>query len=172
MLKLIGCLLIAAASVGIAVSMTTEMKEHLKMLYEIRQLLVDISNEAQYSMQPVEIILGHGLQIKNVKLKECCDQIASLLFAKQGAKGEEIWCSVFSENKKRLGLKEEETEIVKNAGKAFFGKSMEENKKNVLLYLERLDFIINSIRGEQREKQKVCQTLCIMCGLMLIILLI
>ncbi len=49
---------------------------------------------------------------------------------------------------------------------------MEENKKQLTLTLERLDFVIEATRGEQKEKQRVYQALSVVCGLMLIILLI
>ena len=37
---------------------------------------------------------------------------------------------------------------------ALFLESVEENKKHLALALERLDFLIEAARGEQKEKQK------------------
>ena len=45
MLKLIGGILVAGSGVGLAVSMIGEIRQHLQRLYEIRQLLLNISGE-------------------------------------------------------------------------------------------------------------------------------
>lgn len=73
---------------------------------------------------------------------------------------------------KKLGLTQEEKEIVAGAGSAFFGKSMGENEKSLEHCLERLDYVIDEVRGEQKEKQKVYQTVSVMCGLIVVILLL
>ena len=46
MLKLIGGILVAGSGVGLAVNMIAEIRQHLLRLYEIRQLLINISGEA------------------------------------------------------------------------------------------------------------------------------
>lgn len=172
MLKLLGSILIGTASIGLALRITGELKEHLALLYEVRQLFVDIAGEAAYSLQPVEHILGSRIRVRDARLMEICGEIAEKLAMRRDAKGEEVWAAVFEEHKKLLGLKEAELAVIRDAGKAFFGKSMEENEKNLAAYLERLDFLIEGRRREQEEKQKVIQTVSVMCGLMLIILLI
>lgn len=172
MLKLLGSLLIAAASIGFAFSIRRELAAHLRLLYEIRRLFVDLFNEARYSMQPVEILLGSFLKPADVRLKGICEEIGERLSEKNAGTGEAVFREVFEAHRRELFLSEEEMEVLKIAGTAFFGKSMEENSKNLSLVLERLDFIIENARKEQKEKQKVYQTVSVMCGLMLIILLI
>lgn len=51
-----------------------------------------------------------------------------------------------------------------------FRKSMGENEKSLEHYLKRLDYVIDQVRGEQKEKQKVYQTVSVMCGLIVILL--
>lgn len=172
MLKLLGSILIAAASVGFACSIRKDLADHLKLLYEIRRLFVDISSEAKYSMQPVEVLLGCFIKTKDERLSAVCGEIAENLLEKKEGAGEEVWRNAFGRHRRELRFNEEEAEVVENAGNAFFGKSVEENQKHLSIYLERLDFIIENVRKEQKEKQRVYQTVSVMCGLMLIILLI
>ena len=172
MLKLIGCIFIVAASVGLAVSFGRELKEHLRLLYEIRQLLYDISQEARYSLLPVERILSFRIHPQDERLEAICGRLCILLTEKNGESGELLWKQVFHAYGKELGLTEMEADIIENAGKAFFGKNMEENNRNLVLYLERLDYVIEHTRSEQKEKQRVLQTVSIMGGFMLIILLL
>lgn len=172
MLKLIGSIFVVTASVGMAYSIRRDLAEHLKLLYEVRKLFVDISYAAYESMQPVEILLGCFIRTRDDRLNTVCKEIAERLIEKKEGKGEAVWKSVFAAYRKELGLTAEEAEILEGAGSAFFGKSMEENKKHLALTLERLDFLIETARGEQKEKQKVYGTVTVLCGLMLVILLV
>lgn len=52
MLKLIGGILVAGSGVGLAVNMIAEIRQHLLRLYEIRQLLINISGEAALALLP------------------------------------------------------------------------------------------------------------------------
>ena len=172
MLKMGGSILVVAASIGIASAFRREIKEHLALLYEIRKLLVDIAYAAFETMQPVEILLGCFIRTRDERLNKLCREIAEQLMEKSEQDGGEVWRSNVFSFYKLLGLKEEEAEVIAGAGSAFFGKSVEENKKHLALALERLDFLIEAARGEQKEKQKVYGTVSVLCGLMLVILLV
>lgn len=172
MLKLAGSLIVITASAGFAHCIRRDLAEHLRLLYEVRRLLVALSCEAACSLQPMEVLLGGFLSPTDARLAEACREIAGRLMEKCDSTGETVWREVFAAREKELGLKGEEAEIVRNAGCGFFGKSVEENKKQLSLTLERLDFVIERTREEQEEKQRVYQTISVMCGLMLIILLI
>ena len=99
-------------------------------------------------------------------------EIGECLMKKEASCGEDIWREIFRRHRKELGLKAEESEVIEQAGRAFFGKSVEENQKILSLYQERLDFLMEVEQKERKEKQKVYQTVCIMSGLVLIILLV
>ena len=172
MLKMMGCLIVLFASIGFAGSIQMEMKRHLILLYEARKMLNDILYEEMYSMQPVENILLYSIHTRDERLNEILHKIGNQLLQKEAGTGESVWSDVFFEHRNQLFLKEEEAEVIEHAGSAFFGKGMEENQKVLALYLERLNFLIETERKERREKQKVYQTATIMCGLILIILLI
>ena len=172
MLKAAGCILILFASVGLAYSIQCELKNHLQLLYEIQKLFSNILYEEQYSMQPVEYILLYKVKTEHKLLLETCQEIGARLNEKEHGSGERVWQEAFFQRRKQLALSEEEAVLIEGTGRAFFGKSMEENQKMLSYYQERLAFLIETERKERREKQKVYQTASIMCGLILIILLI
>lgn len=172
MLKLTGCVLILGASIGLAYSIQCELKNHMQLLYEIQKLFADIIYEEQYSMQPVEYILLYKINTEHEVLLEICHEIGKTLMEKEHGCGAKVWRDAFEKKRKKLALTEEEAFVVEGAGNAFFGKSMEENRKMLSYYEERLAFLIETERKERREKQKVYQTASIMCGLILMILLI
>ena len=172
MLKLLGSLLIMTASVGLAYCIRRDMTKHLGLLYEIRKMLIDISYAAAESMQPVEILLGCFIRTRDKRLNDACKKIADILMEKHAEDGGKVGQDVFGASRRELGRRGEEAEILESAGGAFFGKSVEENRKHLSLSMERLDFCIEENRKEQKEKQRVYQTVSVMCGLLLIILLL
>lgn len=172
MLKFAGCALILLASLGGAYSVYLELKGHLELLYELRSLLSNILWEMEYSMQPIENILLYQARTTDERLLHICKEIGTRLLKKEAQSGSEVWRECFASYRQKLKLKEEESEVIEQAGNAYFGKSMEENQKTLSMYLERLDFLIEGERQERREKQKVYQTVCIMSGLVLMILLV
>ena len=172
MLKIVGSVLIILSGVGIAWSIRDELAEHIRLLYEVRKLLLDISYAASSTRQPVEILLGCFIDMKDERLHIICKEIAERLIEKKEGAGEEVWRSVFRDHQKNLRLTREESEVIESAGSAFFGKSMEENRKYLALVLERLDYLIETARGEQKEKQKVYGTISVVCGVMVVILLV
>ncbi|CBL09510.1 hypothetical protein [Roseburia intestinalis] len=84
MLKLIGGILVAGSGVGLAVNMIAEIRQHLLRLYEIRQLLINISGEAALALLPMEHILNQPTLTNDVVLQKVCGQIADRLAAKKG----------------------------------------------------------------------------------------
>ena len=118
----------------------------------------------------MEVVLEHSIHSRNPHLNEICREMGEGLQRKERGCGQELWQERIEAWQKRLGLSSEEKEIFAGAGCAFFGKSMGENEKSLEHYLERLDYVIDQVRGEQKEKQKVYQTVSVMCGLIIILL--
>lgn len=172
MLKLIGSILILIASIGLAYSIQMELKEHQNRLFELRSLLTKIFWEMNYSRRPVEMVLLYQIDTQDECLNGILREIGQCLMKKEAKCGEDVWQETFRRYRRELGLKREESELIEQAGRAFFGKSVEENQKILSLYQERLDFLMEVERKERKEKQKVYQTVCIMSGLVLIILLV
>lgn len=171
MLKMAGSICILLASIGLAASLSAELKEHIMLLYEIRQMLVDIAQEAGYSLLPMEQILQGRLHIQTKALWDFCQELGEKLQEKKEADGAVLWQSMFWKYEKKLRLDAAECDVLEHAGRAFFGKNTEENERNFALYLERLDYLIDEKRKEVKEKKRVAQTLSMMGGLMLIVLL-
>ena len=155
LMRLVGCLLIVTASVGFGMQLKKELADHLEI----------------YAMQPMEQLLGQSLST-HPALQKALDEIKRALSEKNVAGGRLIWQETFGAAQKELRLTEEELAIVVDAGGTFFGNSIEENKRQLALCLERLDFVIEQSRAGQKEKQKVYQTLSVVCGFMLILLLL
>lgn len=83
MLKLIGGILVAGSGVGLAVNMIAEIRQHLLRLYEIRQLLINISGEAALALLPMEHILNQPTLTNDVVLQKYADRLLIVLLQKR-----------------------------------------------------------------------------------------
>ena len=72
MLKVLGSMLILLASVGFGFQIQMDLKNHLRLLYDIRKLLFDIANETAYTMDSMEVVLEHSIHSRNPYLNEIC----------------------------------------------------------------------------------------------------
>ena len=169
-MKILGSLFIFTASIGFAFQIKTDLKRHLFLLYDIRKLLLDIADEMAYSLESVETVLKYTVQSKNRYLNEICKAMGEILEKKEAKNPALAWETVILEYQKKLQLKEAEKDVFADAGNAFFGKSIEENERALKHSIKRLDAIIDVAEKEQKEKQKVYQTVSVMCGLIVILL--
>ena len=63
--------------------MIGEIRQHLQRLYEIRQLLLNISGEEALALLPMEHILDKPGLTKDAALQKVCREIAESLAAKK-----------------------------------------------------------------------------------------
>ena len=75
MLKVLGSMLILLASVGFGFQIQMDLRNHLRLLYDIRKLLLDIANETAYTMDPMEVVLEHAIHSRNPYLNEICKEM-------------------------------------------------------------------------------------------------
>ncbi len=47
------------------ISNQMDLRNHLRLLYDIRKLLLDIANETAYTMDPMEVVLEHAIHSRN-----------------------------------------------------------------------------------------------------------
>lgn len=166
MFKWIGCILIMLASGGIGFSKSKELQKHLDELEELKKLFYLIKSELTYTKAPFEEIFDKIVKKVNVPYKEWLTKLGEKLCRKESGSFWEIWCNSIDENLQKCELKEDELEALKNVGKNL------EYIENIELYLEQLEYNTQHTREEYRSKQKLCQSMGIMGGIFLVILLL
>ena len=112
MLKVLGSMLILLASVGFGFQIQMDLRNHLRLLYDIRKLLLDIANETAYTMDPMEVVLEHAIHSRNPYLNEICKEMGEGLQKKERGCGQELWQERIEAWQKTLGLTSEEKEYV------------------------------------------------------------
>ena len=104
MLKVLGSMLILLASVGFGFQIQMDLKNHLRLLYDIRKLLFDIANETAYTMDSMEVVLEHSIHSRNPYLNEICREMGEGLQKKERGCGQELWQERIEAWQKTLGL--------------------------------------------------------------------
>lgn len=171
MLKLSGSILVVAASVLYGWNMQQELQEHVRQLVGMKEMFLMLWGEISYTRTP---------------LKQAFLQIASqnkepfASFLKKAAHGldenEEsvgcFWKSLVEKEADMFLFDEEERGILERAGENFGYLDGQMQLKNLELYIEQTEVLIEKAQGELKDRKKLSGVLSVMCGLFLIILLI
>ncbi len=171
MLKLAGSILIITVSALYGWKARRELAEHVEQLVGMKEMFLMLWGEISYTRTP---------------LKEAFLQIASQNkepfsgFLEKAAEG-------MDENEERIGLywsrlveqesgkflfSQEEQGLLQRAGENFGYLDGQMQLKNLELYMEQTEVLIQKAQGELKDRQKLSGVLSLMCGLFLVILLI
>lgn len=164
--KWIGCILIIAASTGLGMSRSEELKKHLEQLEELKKLFYLLRSELAYTKAPFAEVF-EKLEYKVASpFREWLLCMRGKLVGRQIGSFWEVWRSTISEKLTKSKLKEEDLEELRNVGKNL------EYIENIDLYIEQLEYKITQIRQSYQTKRKLCRSLGIMGGIFLVILLL
>ena len=166
MLKGVGCILILASCTGLGFSKSIDMKKHLKELEDLQKLFYLIKNELQYTRAPfAELFLNISEKVKS-PYREWTEQLSARLNSRNRTSFWQTWCESIEEDLIGSRLKKEELKELKDVGKNL------EYVEHLELFTEHMDYRIKHTREEYRSKTKLCQSMGIMGGVFLVILLL
>ncbi len=148
MLKLAGSFLVVTASLLYGWRVGRELQEHVGQLVGMKEMLLMLHGEISYARTP---------------LKEAFWQIAS--------QGKEPFSSFLEQAAEGLGGREE-LGLLERVGENFGYLDVQMQLKNLELYMEQAQVLIENAQKELKDRQKVARALSLMCGLFLVILLI
>ena len=166
MLKLLGSMLILLSCAGIGLGQSRELGFHLKQLEEVKKLFCLLRSELQYTRAPFAEIFEKISRKSNAPYSDWLGGLCNRLKQKENGSFWDMWSESIEEDLKNSGLKEEE--IVELQG---LGKNLEYTEA-LDLYLEQLEYHIKNTRETYRSKRKLCQSMGIMGGIFLVILLL
>lgn len=166
MLKLIGSIFIISATTGIGFSKSKELQSHLKTLEELKKLFSLLRSELQYTHAPFVEVFSKISTKTSTTYQEWMSHLSQRLKNKTRGSFWEIWCLSITEDLIETNLKADELEELKNVGKNM------EYIESLELYIEQLEYRIKNTREVYRSKRKLCQSMGIMGGIFLVILLL
>ncbi len=166
MLKLLGSALILLACTGIGFGKSRELQFHLEQLEEIKKLFCLLRSELQYTRAPFAEVFEKISRKTKTPYAEWLVRLCGRLKQKENGSFWNMWTTSISEDLKNSGLKEEEIEELQSLGKNL------EYTESLDLYLEQLEYHIKHTREAYHSKRKLCQSMGIMGGIFLVILLL
>ncbi len=171
MLKLAGSILVVISSLLYGSKVCRELSEHVGQLVGLKEMLLMLRGEISYARTP---------------LKEAFQQIAAqgkepfssfLEKAAQGLGGKEenigeFWRRLVEQEAGNFYFSKEELGLLERVGENFGYLDVQMQLKNLELYMEQAQVLIEKAQKELMDRQKLARTLSLMCGLFLVILLI
>lgn len=165
MLKFVGNILILVACSGIGFSKSLDMKNHLNELEELQKIFCLLKSELQYTRATFAELFEKISDKIRSPYKEWMRQLCACIKERNNTSFWEMWCTSIDESLKDSRLKEEEIRELKNVGKNL------EYVENIDLFIEQMDYRMKQTREEYRTKTKLCQSMGIMGGIFLVVLL-
>mgnify|MGYP003391367340 CR=1 FL=1 len=166
MLKGLGSILILVACVGLGYAHSIELKVHLKDLEDVHKLFLLLKSELQYTKAPFSELFLNVSKKMQTPYREWLDNLSEQLKSKNRASFWETWCESIDEDLKGSRLKKAELTELKEVGKNL------EHVEHLELFIEQMNERIKCTREEYRSKTKLCQSMGIMGGIFLVILLL
>lgn len=166
MQKVIGSLMILSASAAMGFEKSHELKRHLEELEELKRVFVLIRSELQYTKAPFsEVFLKLCSKTKGI-FSLWLEELGVELEKREGGTLQEIWMQSIVNQLSNSTLRQEELEELYKVGEGLgYMETLD-------LYLEQLEITIQKTREEYKIKKKLFQSLGVLGGIFLVIVLV
>lgn len=164
--KWIGSFFIVLACSGMGICISQEMHWHLQELEQVKQLFYLIRSEMQYTRAPFEEVFEKIGKKTSGRYGKWLLQLSQNLSQKGTGTFWKLWCDSIDLELQESKLTKAEKEELKNVGKNL------DYIESLDLYIEQLGYTIRRTRENYQSKTKLCQSMGIMGGVFLVILLL
>ena len=166
MQKIIGSIIVVAVCTVMGFEKSRELQLHLKELEELKKMFTILKGELQYTRAPFsEMFLKISKKIEGI-YKEWLIHLSEDLEKRKMGTLQEAWKTTILKYLNESRLTVEEKEELRQIGNSLgYPETIE-------LYLEQLEVSIQSTREELKTKKKLYQSMGIMCGIFLVIVLL
>ncbi|MGN0290541.1 MAG: stage III sporulation protein AB [Lachnospiraceae bacterium] len=172
MLKIVGSMLILTASVGGCLSYMNRFKEQERQLLIIKELLIILEKQLEYIRLPLAEIVEEMAKKAGAPFKLPLMEFTKELSKHRTEDVEALWKESLNNHKEEFCLSREEFGILLDIGRLLEPTDSRSQVASVELYKNRVDEKIQKIWAERGDKQKVYQSVCLLGGLVLIIVLL
>ena len=149
-LKLTGSLLVTCSCGALGMWKAGQWKEHLRMLEQLRKMIVMLKGEILYAHAPLGEAFGHVGKKSEGLLAELFVDVAGRIELQQGELFYTIWQGEIQKKKKDMLLSEREIQELMEFGEHLGYLDLEMQEHTVALYLEQLELSIQFYREHER----------------------
>lgn len=170
-LKLTGSLMVTCSCGALGMWKARQWKEHLKMLEQLRKMVVLLKGEILYAHAPLGEAFGHVGRKSEGILGGLFLAVEERIGQQQGELFYLIWQDEIEKRKSDMLLSEKERQELTAFGEHLGYLDLEMQGHTISLYLEQLEMSIQFYREHEREQSRLYTSLGIMGGLFLSIIM-
>jgi len=166
MQKVIGSIMVIAVCTALGFEKSRELQMHLKQLEELKRLFMIIHNELKVTKATLSEIFLKASKKTETPYKEWLKKLAKQLEICGAGTFMELWKNSIQISLGKTTLRKDEIYELEQVGLGI------QYIDTLELYLNQLDFSIQNTREELKTKKKLYQSMGIMCGIFLVIVLL
>ena len=172
MIRLVGTVLIITSTSLAGWKKAENLSESIKQMQYLYRIISLIQSEIRYARSYLgEIFLVIGKQLKN-PYQNWLNDMAKHLEDREEKHLEEMWSLSIRNHLAKTQLPEEEMRRLEELGNQLGLADMEMQMKNFDIYLRQLEENINEQKMELQNRIKICQSIGVMSGVLISILLL
>ena len=166
MQKVIGSIMVIAVCTALGFEKSRELQMHLNELEELKRLFMIIHSELKITKATLSEIFLKVSKKTEVPYKEWLKDLAKKLEVCGAGTFMELWKNSIQTHLGKTTLRKDEIYELEQVGLGI------QYIDTLELYLNQLDFSIQNTREELKTKKKLYQSMGIMCGIFLVIVLL
>ncbi len=166
MQKVIGSIMVIVVCTALGFEKSRGLQMHLNSLEELKKIFTLLKSEIQYVKAPFSEVFAKLSKKMDGIYKDWLLYVSEQLEKREKETLHEVWNASVYEYLKDSKLTKEELEELCDVGRTLgYIDTLE-------LYLNQLDYSIETTREELKSKKKLYQSMGIMCGIFLVIVLL
>lgn len=172
MTKLLGAMLVIAASAGIGYMTGLDYQKYLDELRYLRMIMLQIKGEISYTRGALLEVFERTAGRVKEPYSSWFMHMSRTLEERSKQSFSRIWTSCIESDLKQTRLKREDIEDLKQTGISLGYLDVSMQVGMLELYLERLELKIHQIQAEVTSKRRVWNCLGVLGGIFLTIMLV
>jgi stage III sporulation protein AB len=170
-LKWIGAILIIISTACIGLYISHRLEQRPKLIRQFESALQILEAEITYSQVPLQVAFQILAKQLPAPLKQFFYELSEDMLA-TGSDFIPLWQKAVEKLEKRASLKKNEIEIIKQFGYSLGQHDYQQQQKQIRLALTHLDRELKTANEEQTKYSKLSQTLGVLSGIFIVLLLI
>lgn len=166
MQKVIGSIIVVTTCTVLGFEKSRELQLHLKELEELKKVFTLFRSEMQYTKATFSELFMKISKKLDGMYRCWFEELAKVLEHCDKGTFQEIWANLIEKHYDESKLTKEELESLIQIGNSLG------YLETIDLYLEQLEISIQGTREELKNKKKLYQSMGIMCGIFLVIVLL
>ncbi len=172
MQRIIGSVLIISATTMAGIMYGNNLKEYVKKLLDIRQILQMIQGEMSYTAAPLGNIFYDISRKVREPYKSWLRSVSVETEKREEDQFEKIWNKCADHHLQTLCLKKEHYLKIKEYGVYLGQMDTTSFEKTNSTYMEQMDYEIQKLRAEIDSKRKIGNCIGVMSGIFIVVILL